>query len=136
MELSRGDSTDLERFWIEFDLPPRSADLPEIEFLHEFPDEDASLRHFLSRGVGVTGYDLDDCLHLIDRAIAEIASDHAQASRSTGMAISRPAISRLVERPDVSDLERTIGQVRGVAVIRGIWFPADGPAQSRPRRPD
>jgi hypothetical protein len=40
----------LERWWFDFDIPPRSPELSEIQILNEFHDTDAGMRHLLGRG--------------------------------------------------------------------------------------
>lgn len=85
--------TDVKRFWLFFDI---SATYPR-----GWPPV-----------VGVTGWDLRDCLTLLERQLGP----------------DGPPLTRVVENPDLSHVELeglpgVIGLGLGVPVWRGIWSP-------------
>ena len=61
----------------------------------------------LGRGAGVTGYDVDDCLSLVGRAI---------------VLEPLPPVVRTVDDVDVDGFELS-GASSVVPVWRGVWFP-------------
>ena len=83
----------LIRFWFEFDSPGDST--PSISRL----------------GCGVTAYNYDDAIHLLDR--------HLFKNRS-GM-----IIKRFVENIDVSTLDpdHILSNIAQPPNLRGIWYP-------------
>lgn len=95
----------LKRLWIEFDLPVGSVS--------PAPDGTVSLdggdrvEHFLLHGVGVTGYDLRDCLRLIEAAVG---GGHL------------PPVRAIEIHPDLSARSFEWGKI-GVPVWRGVWHP-------------
>ena len=112
----------LERWWFDFDIPPRSPELSEIRILNEFPDTDAGMRHLLGRGVGVTGFDYDDCVGLIAGALDEMATFYAQAGKPV-LPVVLPPIKSATRDPDLADLETTKPGPFGIAAIRVVWYP-------------
>lgn len=101
------DSPDLHRFWIEFDIP--TSEHPDPPTSGTISVDGGSRRYrMLSRGVGVTGYDLEDCLGMVREALKE----------------GLPPITAVVTDPDLSGPEwdsRLTGS--GSPVWRSIWFP-------------
>lgn len=90
----------VRRFWLEFDLPPLK------DLLREQPRGSGLVQLYV--GVGVTGFDVADCLWLV---------------RDLLPASTLPPVSRVV--PDISLASFTpptpIGL--GVPVWRGVWHP-------------
>jgi hypothetical protein len=92
----------LVRYWFEFDV---SDHLPLPAPPGKFHlDYDTATHRLLHRGVGVTGYDEDDCLALVQRTIDD----------------ELPPLLRVVRQPIVTDAQATEG---GNAAWRGIWYP-------------
>lgn len=90
------------RFWIEFDLPP-------LDDLLREPQRGGG-RLVLHGGIGVTGFDLADCLWMVRDLLLP------------GSPL--PPVRRVV--PDIS-LASFAPPARlglGVPVWRGVWFPA------------
>lgn len=112
----------LERWWFDFDIPPRSPELSEIRILNEFPDTDAGMRHLLGRGVGVTGFEYDDCVGLIARLLEQMVTDYAHAGRPV-LPIVLPPIRSATPDPDLAELQKTKHGEFGIAAIRGVWYP-------------
>ena len=102
--MNAADRTDLVRCWFEFDV----ADLAWPTRLGTVTLDGGTLAYrMLGRGAGVTGYDVDDCLSLVGRAIAPEPL---------------PPVVRTVTDVDVDELELS-GASIGVPVWRGVWFP-------------
>jgi hypothetical protein len=96
----------VRRFWFEFDLPSPGS-------------QRQSAFACLSLGVGVTGFDVADCLWMI---------------RDLLPTVSLPPTSTVI--PDISLAQfapRMIGL--GVPVWRGVWFPPDNLRTSGVWRP-
>jgi hypothetical protein len=102
----------VRRFWIEFHLPPLD------DLLREPQRGDGRL--VLHGGVGVTGFDLADCLWMVRDLLPFSAL---------------PPVRRVV--PDISLASFTpparLGL--GVPVWRGVWFPPDNLGTSGIWRP-
>ncbi|HBX77248.1 MAG TPA: hypothetical protein DEG43_06365 [Acidimicrobiaceae bacterium] len=99
------DSPDLERFWLEFELSaPRLAPTDGTVTLDGGDDP---ARQLLWHGIGVTGYDLADCLAMVQQVLGDVPL---------------PPIRSADLNPDLSSLEVNPGNV-GVPVWRGIWSP-------------
>jgi hypothetical protein len=94
----------LRRYWIQFDLPPMERTRGGWLTI------DDTAEAYMRGGCGVTGYDLDDCLRLIQEVVFR------------GDAL--PAVASVIEDVDVSslDFDRLRGNF-GVPVWRGIWYP-------------
>lgn len=103
------DDADLVRYWFEFDLtglePPPPQ--PGKFFLHRY---DGPVYSLCSQGVGVTGFDEDDCLQLVARVLAPDAL---------------PPLRSSIRDVNVSDLDLEPQWVGPpvVPVWRGVWFP-------------
>ncbi len=97
-------TSQLRRFWFEFDLPKPDTSPPGVIIL----DGEPLATRFLRRGSGATGSDEADCLEQI---AALIAPDQL------------PRVSRVVPDVDVSTLPADVRSEIGVVVWRGIWFP-------------
>jgi hypothetical protein len=105
----------VRRFWIEFDLPP-------LDDLLREPQPGSGLLR-VHGGVGVTGFDLADCLWMV---------------RDLLPALTLPPVRRVV--PDISLASfrppAGLGQLGlGVPVWRGVWFPPDNLGTSGIWRP-
>jgi hypothetical protein len=101
------ESPDLRRYWIEFEIPPEEH--PEPPAPGKFTlDGEPPMYRALSQGVGVTGYDLDDCLGMIREVLWE----------------ELPNIKLVLTDPDMSgpDWDRRL-LYSGSPVWRSIWFP-------------
>jgi hypothetical protein len=98
---------DLHRYWIQFDLV--ADDLPKPPVSGTVSLDGGSGRYrLLGRGVGVTGYDLDDCLGMIRDVLGEEV----------------PSVKTMEVDPDMSRPHwdsRLVGS--GSPVWRSIWFP-------------
>ena len=101
-----GVGTLLRRFWFEFELPPRHVRDDGTAVIDDRPTE------YLRNGVGVTGYDEDDCLWLIDD----------QIMRGVG---SLPPLRRVTADVDVNSIPEFFHKHHqiGVPVWRGVWAP-------------
>lgn len=101
------DFPDLHRFWIEFDIP--ASEHPDRPAPGTISLDGGSRRYrMLSRGVGLTGYDLEDCLGMVREVLEE----------------DLPPFTTVVTDPDLSGPEwdsRLTGS--GSPVWRSIWFP-------------
>ena len=97
---------EMVRLWIEFDIPP-PAPQPEGPGVTLDGGDSFAPTAALRQGVGVTGYDLRDCLGFVQRQMLE------------GAAL--PPVTRVVENVDVSAL--AVSDRVGVPAMRGIWFP-------------
>jgi hypothetical protein len=91
-------SESVRRFWIEFDLPP---------FDDLVRERDARL--VLYCGVGVTGFDLADCLWMV---------------RDLRPFSFLPPVSKVVPDISLADFTPAAGLSLGVPVWRGVWYPA------------
>ena len=92
----------LVRYWFDFDVsdyesPPAPPGTIRLDGGHP-------THHFLGQGVGVTGYDRDDCLALLRRLLDG----------------DLPPITREVRQPVVTDQQARQG---GNPVWRGVWSP-------------
>lgn len=104
-------SSQLRRFWFEFDLPDPEPSPPDVIVL----DGESLARRWLWRGCGVTGLDEEDCLRQIE---ALIAPDKL------------PPVSHVIADVDVTALTPHVRSEIGVVVWRGIWFPRGSSAWS------
>ena len=97
---------ELVRFWLTFDLSGLGPEPPTTR--HVVVDGGSFAYRFCGRGVGVTGYDYDDCLRLL------------------GDALSPDSIPPVVtcERDVDVDALALDHRFVGVAVWRGVWFPS------------
>jgi hypothetical protein len=101
------DSPDLHRYWIEFEIPPDEC--PPTPAPGRISLDDGSRRYrMLAEGVGVTGYNLDDCLGMV----AEVVEGHL------------PVVKAVLTDPDMSGPEwNSRLAYSGSPVWRSIWFP-------------
>jgi hypothetical protein len=97
--------TEFVRLWVSFDLSKVSADEADSSIIKL--DGGPYWHRLLWRGVGVTGFDENDCLNLIAQAIAP----H-----------SLPPISSIESGVNVEKLGIDVARV-AVPVWRGIWSP-------------
>lgn len=91
----------LRRFWLEFDLDGSWAEVPE---------EDRQLWLTLAEGVGVTGYDLTDCLAILERTLGR----------------KMPVVTAFRADPVVDPATlASRGSRRGCGnpAWRGVWYP-------------
>jgi hypothetical protein len=88
----------VRRFWIEFDLPP----------LDDLLREPGSGLIGLYRGVGVTGFDLADCVWMV---------------RDLLPASALPPVNRIVPDISLAGFTPPAGLGLGVPVWRGVWYP-------------
>lgn len=99
-------STALIRCWIDFDLAELQPEEPPSGVVRL--DGGSPAFRLLERGIGVTGYNTDDCLALVARALRGEVLPPVAAIR-TDVDVSKP---------DVAELRL------GNPAWRGIWFPA------------
>jgi hypothetical protein len=106
----------LRRYWFDFDLPAR-----EVR-----PDGRVTLDHrpveYLRNGIGVTGYDEEDCLRLIEEQV--MRGEPVPPVRSVVADVDVRAIPEFFQKH---------AQI-GVPVWRGVWAPPfnrTGPAVER-----
>jgi hypothetical protein len=95
----------LRRYWFEFDLPPEPDEREAGRTIDDRPVA------YLRNGVGITGYDEDDCLQLL----------RDQVFRGEPL----PAVRQVIQDIDVRTIPpwfHTHNQV-GVPVWRGVWAP-------------
>jgi hypothetical protein len=103
----------LKRYWLEFDLPrSEAATVPETAV----STGGRSSWALVTKGVGVTGADIDECLDIVQQRIFGGAM---------------PTVLKVVEDIDVSTLdEQVVLPNIEPPIWRGIWFPpgfADSP---------
>lgn len=117
--MSAHDDIELRRYWIEFELPPPPS-APASRGVALDGGESFTRIGALRGGVGVTGYDLDDCLAMVVTYIWQ--------------ADDLPPIARVVEQPDLSrELGRFPISPNANPVLRGIWRPGPtGPLSGPP----
>jgi hypothetical protein len=102
----------LRRYWIEFAVSPRVQSQRGRITIDDTPEA------YARGGCGVTGYDLDDCLRLVQEIVFK------------GHAL--PLVAQVIEDVDVSSLGDRLRSRVGVPVWRGIWYPdfqRSGPVQ-------
>jgi hypothetical protein len=90
----------LRRYWFEFDF-----------------SQDENLASSCKQGCGVTAYDYDDALALMENMVFKDAG--------------LPPVRKVVEDIDISTLdENHVRPNIGIPVFRGVWFPSL-PSKSR-----
>ena len=108
-------SLDLHRYWIEFEILPVEHPPPSAPGAISL-DGGSRRYRMLSQGVGVTGYDLDDCLGIV----AEVLEGDL------------PVVRAVLTDPDMSGPEWNSRLASsGSPVWRSIWFPL---LRDQPRR--
>jgi hypothetical protein len=90
------------RYWLEFDPSAIMPEPPEPGSIQL--DGGSPLYLCLHRGIGVTGYDLKDCLALVRAQVG----------------LPLPPVTRIVRMPRIPDEYRGL---IGNPAWRGIWFP-------------
>ena len=96
----------LTRFWFEFELPPYPLE-PGIHL--DGPEWWKPIRR-LTYGVGVTGWDRNDCLHMISRHLLD--DDDLPPIRQEIVDVDIRTLDQLHVVPNM-----------GVCSWRGIWYP-------------
>jgi hypothetical protein len=112
--IDASEPTETTRFWLGFDLAGLG---PDVAFGGLSLDGGSPAHRLCWRGVGVTGYDLDDCLALV--------ADMLQPE-------PLPPLRTTVRDIDVSTLD-VDSRWLGVPVWRGVWYPdqnSRGPRRS------
>ena len=102
------DDADLVRYWFEFDLTGLEPAPPQPGTVSL--DGDTPVYRLCWQGVGVTGFDEDDCLQLVARVLAPDAL---------------PPLRSSIRDVNVSDLDLEPQWVGPpvMPVWRGVWFP-------------
>jgi hypothetical protein len=100
------DEPGLLRFWFEFDL---SGHAPVVEPGQVLLDGGTQTYRLLGQGAGVTGYDGQDCLAMLERVVGH----------------RLPPVTRVLRQPDLSRPPTAAidPQWIGNPAWRGVWFP-------------